>query len=144
MNPEKPDTISILLFAREENQTSLVSIGEVRVPIKWLSEVEHFPKKISVENGIESIEVNLVGRGIAISELASELAVSFDSRRLGISEFAVAKLSPKWLRVSLDRSMLEKESDCKKVLLIELPSREWRFSVDIEFPQIRIGKQNEE
>ena len=31
MNPEKPDTISILLFAREENQTSLVSIGEVRV-----------------------------------------------------------------------------------------------------------------
>ncbi len=142
--PEKPESISLLLFARVENQASLVSIGEVKVPIKWLSEIEHFPKKITVESATESIEVNLVGRGVTLSEIADEVTVTVDSSKLDVSKFAVSKLSPKWLRISVDSAVVRKQSDSTNVLLIKVPSRGWQFSVDVEFPQTRIGEKNEE
>jgi hypothetical protein len=138
---KKPEKITLTIFARAENQVSFESTKGLDIPIKWLSEIEHFPKKFSIDNGIESIDVNIVGRGIALTDLSDEISVVLGEKKLDKTEFRVSQLSPKWLRVAIDRAVIRKDPNLKE-LFVELPSRGWRLAVAIESSQPQETKSN--
>lgn len=99
--------IEFKLFARSTGGEVFIEVGKVSVSLKLLASIELFPHRIDIEDDVDKVKINVVGRAQLLTDFVEDFRVEVDGRDLvPNTEYQVTELSPRWLRFEIARSFL--------------------------------------
>ncbi|MDZ4850697.1 MAG: hypothetical protein SGI77_15530 [Pirellulaceae bacterium] len=132
---EKPKEVSLRLFATHGSGRTSVFVGELKVPMRHISNVEIFPKALLRDHDTSWLPINIVGRAVDIGDFAAKLKIFLNDRELSHgTDVRIERLSSKWLRIQVLNQQLQLNVSLDEVNQVVLSIEElgWRESLPIK------------
>jgi hypothetical protein len=131
---ERPQEIDLRLFGAVDHQVSEVSVYSSKIPVRWLSDIEFFPKTVDVPSDMKFVEINLVGRSMQLANYESQLEVNVNGEKRERTEYSIIPVSSKWLRLQIPREVAM-PNEKPAVVVVVLPEFQWRFEIPVSKSQ---------